>query len=676
MGFVRKNIALIVLFLLFEVFIIVALDSIYKEKSELILEKRMEVFKAYFNSSLSNYENTTEIMFREVINRDGILSSFKDAYTASEEQRKVIRQDLYRQLVESYKRLQAMKLRQFHFHLPDNSSFLRFHKPEKYGDDLTNIRESVRLVNLRKKKITGFEEGRLLNSFRYVYPLFWEKRHIGSVETSLSFHIVKSDIEKHKGSFVNFMMKKSIIDRKVWPEAKSNYEDSDLHEGYMYERKFDKTQFFHGFDARDIRAINRDIYEKVRHRIDNIEEFVVSSTIGNDSYIVSFIPIPNVAGEDGASYLISYEKSDILQNFESDHLTISIIVSLLNFLIFFFIYIIVKQNFELKLKAIELAEEELKLREMNDQVEMTNVELTTLFNIQRDMIILTDGETIQKYNNKFLEFFGLSSIEEFNDSEKHIYDYFIHRSGFMHGSSGKEWIHQMIEADEKSKEAKVILYSKKAKEERFFSIHYSRYPLLSGYYLISFSDITESEKYLQLIESVNQQQKELLVIDGLTEIYNRRFFDETFQREIDRAKRDRHQLTFFILDIDYFKQYNDTYGHQAGDVALKRVAKQLQEKLKRASDFAFRLGGEEFGAIFSNVDLDDSMHLADEIRASIESLHIEHKTSKVSKVITVSVGLAFIDIDENINGAKLYGTADKALYLAKREGRNRVKIIH
>jgi len=679
MGFVRKNIALISLFILFEIFVVVALGSIYEEKKRLILDKRMEIFKAYLNSSLSSYENTTEIMFQEVINRENILTLFKDAYLSSPERQQEIRNLIYNKLIDSYKRLKVMNLRQFHFHLPNNHSFLRFHKPEKFGDDLTQVRESVRLTNLNKSPVTGFEEGRLLNSFRYVYPLFYENKHIGSVETSLSFHILKTDIEKHKGSFVNFMMRKDIVDRKVWKEAKTNYENSDLHNNYMYERRFNNSNFFHGYDVRDIRAINSDIYSRVKNRIDRVEEFVLSSTINSDSYIISFIPIQNVAGEEGASYIISYEKSDILQNIEYDHLVISIIVSLLNFLIFFFIYIIVKQNFELKMKTMELAEEELKLREMNEKVEKTNTELTTLFNIQRDMIILTDGEAVKKYNSKFLDFFGLSSIEEFYSEKKHIYEYFIYKRGFIYGDSGKEWIHKIIEADEKDREAKVILYSKKHKEERVFSIQYSRYPLINGYYLISLSDITENQKYLQLMETVNRQQKELLVIDGLTEIYNRRYFNEVFPKEIDRAKRESKYFSFIILDIDFFKQYNDTYGHQAGDTTLKRVAKQLKDQLQRASDYAFRLGGEEFGVIFSGLDFDHSYHLANQIRESIESLSIEHKNSKASKVVTVSVGLAIIDPNDSkssTNPDLIYKTADEALYMAKKEGRNRVKIIH
>jgi diguanylate cyclase (GGDEF)-like protein len=676
MAFFRKNMALVVLFILFEVFIVVALNSIYMEKRKLILDKRLEVFKAYFRSSITSYEKTTDVMFKEVISQDKILGLFKDAYTSSAEEQQAIRNKIYSELKSSYSRLKVMKLRQFHFHLPDNRSFLRFHKPEKFGDNLTNVRESVRLANMLRTPISGFEEGRLLNSYRFVQPLFWQGKHIGSAEASLSLFALKGDVERHKNSFVSFMISKDIIDRKVWSSAKDNYIESDLSPDYMYEKRRLNSEYYSNLSEDDIRNINRLLYSRVSKKLKFKKEFSLSVAYGDDSYIVSFIPIKNVAGERGASYIISYEKSNILQTFDKDHIIISVIVSLLNLLIFFFIYIMVRQNFELKTKTIELAEEELKLRELNEQFEMKNIELTTLFNIQRDMIILTDGERVEKYNSKFLEFFGYSSIDEFFEGDKKVYDLFIYKSGFIHGGNGKNWIHDMIEMDQGCRELRAIFYSKQDKEERYFSLQYSRYPLINGYYLISFSDITESYKYLQLMESINRKQQELLIVDGLTGVYNRRHFDSKLQSEIDRTAETGENLTFIIIDIDFFKQYNDTYGHQAGDTALKRVSKRVQEEIKEESELVFRLGGEEFGAIYSNYSLDESLEIAEKVKRGVESLKIEHKSSLVSSYVTISVGLAFVTIGSETSFQALYDKADQALYLAKRGGRNRVSMLY
>jgi diguanylate cyclase (GGDEF)-like protein len=166
--------------------------------------------------------------------------------------------------------------------------------------------------------------------------------------------------------------------------------------------------------------------------------------------------------------------------------------------------------------------------------------------------------------------------------------------------------------------------------------------------------------------------EKLSITDGLTGLYNRRYFNETLKREINRALRDKEYLSFLILDIDFFKKYNDSYGHDAGDKALIRVAHTLQDSLQRGGDFAFRLGGEEFGVLFSKENEKDSFALAEKIRKNIEALKIEHSNSSVAKCITVSVGLLNVNFaNESVDEHGFYTMADDALYQAK-ENRNKV----
>ncbi|MGB5791547.1 cache domain-containing protein, partial [Poseidonibacter sp.] len=123
----------------------------------------------------------------------------------------------------------------------------------------------------------------------------------------------------------------------------------------------------------------------------------------------------------------------------------------------------------------------------------------------------------------------------------------------------------------------------------------------------------------------------LSITDELTNLYNRRFFNQKIEEEINRAKREDDYLSFIMLDIDYFKKYNDTYGHQAGDYALTKVAKELALHNHRASDFVFRLGGEEFGILFLYKDKESSLEFANFLRTCIEKLEIEHKQNSASK---------------------------------------------
>lgn len=166
----------------------------------------------------------------------------------------------------------------------------------------------------------------------------------------------------------------------------------------------------------------------------------------------------------------------------------------------------------------------------------------------------------------------------------------------------------------------------------------------------------------------------LSITDELTQLYNRRFFNKKVLEEINRAKRENNSFSFLIMDIDYFKQYNDTYGHQKGDIALKKVAAVLKRRTSRGSDFAFRLGGEEFG-IITTLDKDKVIEFANLIKDEIENLQIEHKASKISKHLTISMGIVSKEGEDITNNDLLYKEADDCLYEAKKLGRNSIFIL-
>jgi diguanylate cyclase (GGDEF)-like protein/PAS domain S-box-containing protein len=133
----------------------------------------------------------------------------------------------------------------------------------------------------------------------------------------------------------------------------------------------------------------------------------------------------------------------------------------------------------------------------------------------------------------------------------------------------------------------------------------------------------------------------LSITDELTQMYNRRYFNKIIEEELNRRKREKTFISFMMIDIDYFKKYNDTYGHQAGDKALQNIASVFKMSSKRSGDFVFRLGGEEFAMIFYAENKDKALDFATSIKEEIEGLKIEHKTSDVSEFITVSIGLIY-----------------------------------
>jgi len=166
--------------------------------------------------------------------------------------------------------------------------------------------------------------------------------------------------------------------------------------------------------------------------------------------------------------------------------------------------------------------------------------------------------------------------------------------------------------------------------------------------------------------------EELSITDALTHIYNRRHFNEIFPKVINGAKRNNDLVVFIILDIDCFKQYNDTYGHQMGDDALVQVAQAIKNSLKRADDYCFRLGGEEFAVIFKVDQFEHAVSFANKIKTNIENLKITHKHSVTGDYITASIGLVCKKAKDIISDDAIYKEADDLLYEAKKQGRNKV----
>jgi diguanylate cyclase (GGDEF)-like protein len=169
--------------------------------------------------------------------------------------------------------------------------------------------------------------------------------------------------------------------------------------------------------------------------------------------------------------------------------------------------------------------------------------------------------------------------------------------------------------------------------------------------------------------------EELVSLDGLTHIPNRRRFDEVFEKEWRRAVRSGLPLTLIICDIDYFKCVNDNYGHAVGDDYIKIVAIRLQSAVGRGPDFVARFGGEEFAILLPETNAGQALNMSEKIRAQIEALGIEHAFSSVSDRLTISLGAATTIPNKEDNALDLIKAADKMLYNAKEAGRNQSQCV-
>lgn len=174
----------------------------------------------------------------------------------------------------------------------------------------------------------------------------------------------------------------------------------------------------------------------------------------------------------------------------------------------------------------------------------------------------------------------------------------------------------------------------------------------------------------QQLEVVNKKLEQQVILDGLTNIANHRHFKEFLAQEWHRSQRDQQQLSVLLIDLDYFKLYNDTYGHQGGDDCLKQVAGVLSETVQRTADLAARYGGEEFVVVLTKTDPEGAAIVAERIRASVEALQIPHIASTVMPYVTLSIGIATVIPNQNLQADDLIAAADRALYRAKENGRN------
>ncbi len=191
--------------------------------------------------------------------------------------------------------------------------------------------------------------------------------------------------------------------------------------------------------------------------------------------------------------------------------------------------------------------------------------------------------------------------------------------------------------------------------------------------LFSISDITSQKLVEQQLLEANLIFRRQSQLDGLTGVANRRYFDEYLEEVWKKGEREHKPLSVILFDLDYFKLFNDTYGHQCGDDCLRDVAAAVNEIVKKKGYLLARYGGEEFAIILANTNCIEASRVANEIKTVVEQLQILHESSEMYGHVTVSVGVATMIPVVTITADELINQADRALYQAKNNGRNVVK---
>lgn len=318
------------------------------EKLRSLERHETEILYNSYVISVESYRKATEILQKEVLSRTDILYWVAQANTTDAAQQNEARQRLYRALKDTYATLQSFDLRQLHFHLPNGTSLLRFHRPDKFGDNLLSMRYSIKLVNELKKPVQGFEEGRTFSGFRYVFPLFYQGRYIGSVETSASFNAIATAMKQVIPHQFNMILKKQPIEAKLYSDERNNYQPTSLSDDYIEGIEAMPTP-----DQNLIAQINQQIRPLVHNKLKQEQSFITGAQVDYKNYLTVFVPIYNIQRQI-AGYLVGYHQSDALielqQFFYKDYIGLSII----NILIFAFFGLISRSRYQIESQNVHL----------------------------------------------------------------------------------------------------------------------------------------------------------------------------------------------------------------------------------------------------------------------------------------------------------------------------------
>lgn len=349
----KKIIFILSFFLMCLLFTYVIFTLIENRKKE-HLDAEKKIIEVTYNTIIEAYKVYSNIIYFNKLNTKETKSILENVYTSSKEEQEIIRKKLYDHLIDMYNNMNDYKLKQLHFHLKNNDSFLRFHRPNKYGDNLTNIRHTVAFVNQYQKAISGFEEGRIYNGYRFVYPLKYNDIYLGSVETSVSMESIINDLKKELHSDTDFIIKKSIVDKNVIEEEKDNYTTCSIDKDFYHEINISNS------DKHNIEPIIKEYLTKNNSKI---REFIKSGEIFNfynkyngDYYITTYLPVKNAITNQTIAYIIISNKHNDLQDFITQYFLFLAILIFLTMGMIYFIYRIDKTKTQLSKKDNVLKE--------------------------------------------------------------------------------------------------------------------------------------------------------------------------------------------------------------------------------------------------------------------------------------------------------------------------------
>ncbi|MFY9142357.1 diguanylate cyclase [Sulfuricurvum sp.] len=718
-----KNKTFLLVSILFAIFALILVGTIYinqKDKLEnaqnSFHENMHESYKKILAKHKEFYYNRTIAN----INSSGVRETFA-AHN---------RVKLYNLTLGKWKTLQKENpyLKIMHFHLSDGTSFLRMHQPDHFGDRIADVRPMIAKVHHSKSVVSGFEIGQAGLAFRLVIPIFDHENYIGALEFgsnpeqilremqyfyelkgALFIKNAQSTCYKNNLSMQDYHLQSNTLrDTSILKYLKKINYDFTITKTINYNHKIYNVYAFDLYDfsgnvsgkaifLQDITALHKEFQQTILELcLLVLALFVLILLVIHYGFqkIVSALDKSNAELET----IFATSKDGIaITDLETNFLyTNNAYMAMTGFT--------AKELYGTSCVSLSIPEDLPRAIKMIGEVVgkgyVENFEKTCIVKDGKRIIVnmavalmpdkkrflittknITEAKKLENETKKYIKLIDeniITSSTDLKGNITHASEAFCAISGYSKEElSGQN--HRIVKHPDTPKEIYTEIWKKlindqvwegelknKKKDGSYYWVYSKIYPLYTeegtkyGYTAIR-TDLTDKKKI-----------EEISITDGLTSIYNRRYFNEVFPKFIKSSKRNNDIACFILIDIDYFKLYNDTYGHQMGDNALIKVAESIKYSLRRADDYCFRLGGEEFGILFKTQLHDHAIKFAETIRSNIENLKISHENNRASPYITVSLGLVISGDDPVLSCDFIYKQTDDLLYKAKQLGRNRV----
>jgi GGDEF domain-containing protein len=577
------------LFILIEIFVYIV-SNLYVEQKRVSYIKDLEKdFKKDFNFVNKSFNNRADIIYENIIDTDSVKRIFKNSHNPKTKDES--RQELFEELKKPYDNLKSENVKQLHFHLPNNESFLRFHRPNRYGDNLSDVRKTVAYVNEYKKQIKGFEEGSIYNGFRNVYPLTLDGEHLGSVEISAPSFLIEDFIDDEVIDAL-ILVRSDIVDEKIFKDEKKNYTTSCFGDTLKVAEYHQSEHTFHEVIPKNLKdKISKNIAKDMKNK-SQFSYYVINS---HTAYVVTFLALVNPVTNEEVGLVALALNSEYLYETKFDKVLLFILLTIINVLAFVY-YIRHKIDLE-------------SLRDSVKELEIEKLKLSNTLDFVDNSIFTTDLKRIIFANRAFLEFFKKDSIEDFKKYHDCICDYFVEKDGFFSETNikgEKHWILKILQLP--SHKQLIAMYDANHNVESF-SVHIRQY---GDIYFIAFSKITR-------LANERDVYKQKASYDALTKIYNRDMFEYYLKKEYERSIIGEYTVSLIMFDIDHFKSVNDNYGHDVGDIVLTHLSKVVSKHLRQSDVFA-RWGGEEFMILMPHCTSAIAYKKAEDIRSIIEHM--------------------------------------------------------